>query len=138
MTDLPGLDEDELIACVDLIGRTGARGFEVGYLHDDVPIAEAGWYAHAQYRGARITAEDHPSPVAAAKALASRILTGAKCKGCGKLVALADDGAFAYFRSTLLDGTRWNAADAAAAGQCRWERVGKRWEMGCRPRGGHA
>lgn len=136
--DFTLFDQDELFACVDLIGRTGAKGFEVGYLHDDVPADEAAWYAHAQYRGSRITAEGHRHPIAAAKALAVRILTGAQCKGCGKLVALADDGAFAYFRSTLLDGTRWDAGDAAAAGQCRWERIGRRWEMGCRPRGGHA
>lgn len=61
----PAYDEDALIAGVDLVGRTGATDFEVGYLHDDVPVAEAGWYAKAQYRGARLTAEDHPGPVEA-------------------------------------------------------------------------
>jgi len=42
------LDEDALIAAADLVGRTGATGFEIGYLHDDVPAEKAGWYAHAQ------------------------------------------------------------------------------------------
>lgn len=39
-----------MIACVDLVGRCGAREFEIGYLHDDVPVAQAGWYASAFYR----------------------------------------------------------------------------------------
>lgn len=58
----PGMDQDALDAAVDLIGRTGARGFEVGFLGDDAPAAKARWYAHAQYAGARVIAENHPGP----------------------------------------------------------------------------
>lgn len=125
------LDEDALHAAVELVGRTGATGFEIGYLHDDVPVEKAGWYAHAQYKGARITAEDHPGPVEAAEALARRLLTGAKCTGCGGLIALSDAGAFAYSSATLADGTVWDAKTAAAAGQCRWIRAGAHWQKGC-------
>lgn len=124
------MDDDALAAAVDLIGRTGAQGFEIGYLHDDVPIEAAGWYAHAQYRGARITEENHRGPIEAAEALARQLLTGAMCNHCKKLVALSDDGAVA-FNGTLLDGTRWTAEQARAAGQCRWRRVGPRWVRGC-------
>lgn len=126
------VDEDALIACADLIGRTGATNFEIGYLHDDVPAEDAAWYAHAQFRGARITEENHRGPTEAAEALARRILTGAKCR-CGKLVALADDGAIA-FDGTLVDGSRFTVEEARNAGQCRWARVGARWEMGCKER----
>lgn len=125
-------DEDALVAAVDLVGRTGARNFEVGYLHDDVPMADAGWYAHAQYQGARITEEDHRGPVEAAEALARRLLSGAKCARCGRLVALTDHGA--YFPGEvahLADGTTWTREEAEAAGQCRWTRQGRRWAMGC-------
>jgi hypothetical protein len=121
-----------LIACADLAGRTGAKAFEIGYLHDGVPVEKAGWYAHAQFRGARILIEQQPGPVDAAYALAVRLLTGAKCVQCGSLVTLASDGtAFAFTRAHLADGTTWNAEEAAAAGQCRWRLVGQRWEPSC-------
>lgn len=106
----PTYDEDALVAGVDLVGRTGATDFEVGYLHDDVPVAEAGWYAKAQYRGARLTAEDHPGPVEAVEALARRLLKGALCK-CRRRVTLAGSQG---------DGSK-----------CRWTRVGRRWTSEC-------
>lgn len=123
-------DKDIIIACADLVGRTGARNFEIGYLHDDVPVEEASWYAHAQLRGARLTAENHRSPTEAAQALAERLLKGAKCK-CGRLVTTSTDGAFAFFKSHTVDGKRWDARVAAKAGQCRWRRIGPRWTPGC-------
>ncbi len=101
------LNEDVVLACVDLVGRAGAKGFEMGYVHDDVPVEEAGWYAHALYQGARLLVQDHRSPSAAALALAERILGGGTCR-CGRPVALAD-----------------------AAPGCRWRLAGKRWEPGC-------
>lgn len=123
-------DDDRLVAAADLCGRAGAREFQVGYLHDDVPAAEAGWYAHATYAGARVTAEDHSSPWEAAEALAVRLLTGAKCK-CGRLVALSPAGAVAFTKPVMADGSAWTAEAAAAAGQCLWQRQGARWEPGC-------
>lgn len=101
------LNTDVVEACVDLIGRAGASAFEMGYVHDDVPVEEAGWYAHAKYRGARLQVQDHRSPSAAALALAERILTGGRCR-CGQPVALSD-----------------------AAPGCRWRLLGKRWEPSC-------
>jgi hypothetical protein len=131
MTDLTSvLDEDAFIAAADLVGRTGAKELQIGYLHDDVPAAEAGWYAHAQYKGARIT-EEGSGPVEAAEALARRLLTGGKCTRCGGLIALSGRGAFAYASPVMADGTTWTAEEAAKAGQCRWTRMGRRWEAGC-------
>lgn len=107
MTVSPYINDDVVVACADLVNRTGAAGFEIGHLHDDVPVEEAAWYAHAQYLGARITVEDHRSPSGAALALAERLLSGATCR-CRKPVTLSD-------------------------GQtgCRWRLVGRRWESGC-------
>jgi hypothetical protein len=122
------LDEDAVVAAADLIGRTGARGFEIGYLHDDVPVAEQGWYAHAQFRGTRITVEG-AGPVEAAEGLARRLLTGGRCR-CGGLVALSDSGAVA-FGGRMADGSDWPLEEAAAAGQCRWTRMGNRWVSAC-------
>lgn len=124
------LQEDKVVAAADLVGRAGATGFEIGYLYDDVPPEQAAWYAHAQYKGARIIAENHPHPADAAEALAVKLLTGAKCK-CGRLVALDTDGAIAFRKPVMADGSTFTAAEARRAGQCRWRREGKRWTSGC-------
>ena len=126
----PQLDDDAITACADLVGRTGATNFQIGYLHDDVPVEQAGWYALAQYSSARISVEDQRGPVEAADALSRRILTGAQCFHCKKLVALSDHGAVA-FNSRLPDGSFWSVQAAAQAGQCRWRRMGPRWARGC-------
>lgn len=122
--------DDLARAAIDLIGRTGARELVIGFLHDDVPSEEAGWYAHAQYQGARITVEDKPGPAEALDALAHRLLTGAKCR-CGRLAALSDQGAVSYGKTSMADGSTWTVEQAAAAGQCRWRRIGPRWEPSC-------
>lgn len=125
------IDEDALVAAADLVGRSGASKLEFGWLHDDVPVAEAGWWAHAQYQGARIMVENQPGPVEAAEALARRILEGGRCAHCGGLVALSDRGAVAFENVTMADGSTWTVAEARAAGQCRWTRMGRRWKRGC-------
>lgn len=122
--------EAEVIACADLVGRAGAREFEIGYLHDDVPADQAAWWASAKFRGARVRVDNHIHPASAARALAVRILTGARCR-CGKLAALSDAGATVYRDATMADGSKWTAEDAAAAGQCQWRLVGQRWEPSC-------
>lgn len=128
-------DEDALIAAVDLVGRTGATNFEVGYLNDEgePAFAQHGpqWWAKAQYKGARIDVEDFTRPDDAAHALALRLLTGSKCR-CGRLVRLAgDDSAFAFMDAQMADGSRWTAQEAVDAGQCEWKRHGRRWEPSC-------
>jgi hypothetical protein len=124
--------EDAVIACVDLAGRAGALDIEIGCL-DGEPAGR--WYARARYQGARITAEGHAGPAEAADALAERLLTGAKCKLCGGLVALSDDGALAYEHPVMADGSTWTAEEARQAGLCRWRRPEKRWVPGCESSG---
>jgi hypothetical protein len=101
------MNEDAVMACIGLVDRCGATDFEVGYLHDDVPVEQAGWWASAQFKGARIIAENHQSPVLACQALAERLLRGATCR-CRRPVTLSGGR----------DG-------------CRWRLVGARWEPGC-------
>lgn len=96
--------DDLIIACKNLVSRAGASAFEIGYLSDEPPHR---WYAHAQYRNARITVEDHPTAALAVLALTYRLLRGALCR-CGNPVALSDDHS-----------------------GCRWQLVGSRWEPGC-------
>lgn len=107
---MSAFDEHALIAAVDLVGRSGARQFQVGYLHDNVPADQAGWYATAVYRGAKLIAENHKGPVEAAEALARRVLDGGHCAHCHKPVALGD---------------------TVALSACRWTRHGARWVRGC-------
>lgn len=126
-------DVDAVIAAADLAGRAGGSDFQVGYLNDedDPAYAVVGpqWYAYVQYRGARLTSEGHPGPAEAADGLARKMLTGARCR-CGSLVALSDFGA-EFVAGTMVDGSTWTPEEAAKAGQCRWTRMGERWEPGC-------
>jgi len=103
------LDEDALDAALDVIGRTGARRTEIGYLDDDVPVGEPNWYAYAQFHGTRIAAEHHVGPVEAVEALARKLIAGGRCTHCGKTITLGGDD----------------------AGLCRWTRQGKKWVRGC-------
>jgi hypothetical protein len=132
--EAPVLDADAeaaVKACADLVGRTGARSFECGYLRDDVPADQAGWHATAVFRGAKITAEDKGSPAEACDKLAARLLTGAQCQHCKKLVTLDARGAMAR-DATLIDGREWTAEEQkAAGGLCHWTRPGDKWERGC-------
>lgn len=100
-------DQDALFAAIGLVKRSGGASFELGYLHDDVPIEEAGWWAAVHFRGARLTVENEKGPVQAAEALARRLLDGALCRRCGKPIRLGDG-----------EG-------------CRWTRQGVEWVPGC-------
>lgn len=99
------MNDDIITACADLVDRAGATSFDIGYLHDNPD--NPGWYAIAYYQGARITADDHRTPAAAALALAERLLTRAACR-CGDTVTLSD-----------------------SRPGCRWQLRGARWEPGC-------
>lgn len=102
-------DGDATIACADLCARIGATSFEVGCLDDDVPVEQARWYAHAQFRGSRVTVEDKRSPDEAADALAERLLRGGRCTLCDRIVTLV-----------VVHETR-----------CTWWRDGSAWVRGC-------
>jgi hypothetical protein len=125
----PNLDDDAIAAGVALLGRSGAREFEVGYLHDNVPVTEAGWWARVRYPKGRkavrshdgrmgsltgtvtILAEDKPGPLEAIEDLIGQVLAGGQCTYC--------------HRRVIIDGYRrkW----------CRWRRVARNWVPGCKP-----
>lgn len=102
------IDQDAIVACADLGHRSGATSFEIGYLHDDVPIDKAGWYATVIFQGAKLIAADAKGPTEAADALARRLLADATCTHCKMPIVLGD-----YARG------------------CRWRRMGDRWKRGC-------
>lgn len=144
------LDEDALVAGVDLCGRSGARAVEIGWDEDDRPVGEPNWWAKAQYRGAVIATDRlYGYPHEAAEALARRILDGAACAHCGGPVVLAgvtteEERALVEASSLGTDRAkqiremapphqveRILARVAKADGVCRWTRKGRRWERGC-------
>lgn len=100
MTDsaLTPEDTERLIAAVEMIGRTGATGYEVGFDDDTTPTT---WWAQAFYRGARKAVDGHPGPVAATEDLLRRLVSGGQCVHCRRattLGATALPGRCAYVR----------------------------------------
>lgn len=125
------LDLDAVVAAADLVDRCGGRGFEIGYLEENVPSEEARWYCSVRFKGRKLIVDEKTSPIEAAEGLARELLTGAKCR-CGKLVALSPGGAVMHGEvQTMADGSTFTAEEARTVGQCLWTRKEKRWEPGC-------
>jgi len=103
------IDASSVRAAANLVGRTGARELEIGYLHDDVPSHLAGWYAIATYKGAKVIVEDQPHPVVALRKLALKLIEGGACTYCLRTVS-----------------TRRIDRDT-----CYWQIINMRWERGC-------
>ena len=107
----PGMQP--VVAAADLVGRAGAKGFEIAW---DCPHAtdsdsghscpEVTWTCSASYKGHRIFTEARSHPAQAANELAVKILTGGSCR-CGETVGLF------------------------GAPGCQWQLVDDRWEPGC-------
>ena len=108
---LTSSDQDRLMAAVDMIGRAGAKGFEVGHLEESVPAHLARWYASATFKGAKVAVEELASPVDAAEQLAWKLLDGGMCTHCSKRIGLA--------------------GHEAPPGACLWHREGDCWVPGC-------
>lgn len=104
-----------VLALTHLADRAGARDLEVGYLHDDVPIEEAAWWARVGYQGAHLTSENHASPGDAALGLATKIIEGSLCR-CRRRAS-----------TILAEG----ASDGQGGEICRWTLIEDRWTPGC-------
>lgn len=119
---------DAVVAAAEVVGRSGGREFEVGWLYDDedappgwpegvaVPVEEQRWYATARWKGALLKGEG-AWPWEACERLAARILHGGQCIACRQKINLVPE-----------QGS-W------ADGNCNWHREGKHWIRGCA--GGH-
>jgi hypothetical protein len=104
-------DQDAVNAGLDLFRRCGAKEVQFGYLHENVPIEQADWYAWAQFHnGEKIMVAGKAGPVEAVETLARRLINGGKCTHCLQTMTLSG---------------------SARDGVCRWTRQGDRWQRGC-------
>jgi len=90
MTDAPPIPpehERRLLAAVDLIGRTGAHGFQLRFSDDEEPIV---WLAVAQYRDTA-DAAGALDPLRAVLRLAEQLIDGGRCTHCDRPTGLEPD-----------------------------------------------
>lgn len=72
--------EEQLGACVELIGRTGSREFQIRYSDDEQPVI---WMAAARYgEGWEVAAGMHA--LQAVFRLLESVIDGGECKHCHK------------------------------------------------------
>lgn len=120
----PEFKVDAVLAVADLVARTGATQFEIGYQHDetDPEYEQVGsqWYASAYYRGARVTMDEQPTPEHAADGLAHRLLDGGTCQHCREKTTTKDTPTGVYLRFGRSKKAR-----------CVWWRDGTTWKRGC-------
>lgn len=104
MTDeIPEYVKDRMMACVDLIGRTGAQGFQLRYSDDEEPVV---WMAVAGYKQAGDPKSGNPAkrterihhevgagmtPDVAAFRLLETLIDGGKCTHCQRPTGVSDD-----------------------------------------------
>lgn len=82
-------DDPRFVAGVDLLGRTGAQGFRIGYSHEDdgLPVV---WYAVATYlKGAEAAAA--MNPLDAVLRLCERVIDGGFCTHCQRQTIFVSD-----------------------------------------------
>jgi hypothetical protein len=84
----PDAQDPRMVAAIDLIGRSGARNFQIRYSDDVEPlvwVADAEWPPAGRLCGAGFT------PTEAAMALLDSAVDGGLCAHCGKPSGVTDD-----------------------------------------------
>lgn len=97
---------DMILATARLADRSGASGFNVGYLNDDPDADNVEWYAECTFQGAKIVMGGRHLPEEACLALSVRLLRGATCK-CLRPISIDEQPG------------------------CRWRLIGDQWTPGC-------
>lgn len=95
MTETSGLPpevENRLMACVDLVHRTGASGFQLRYSDDEQPVV---WMAIAGYANGRRVEPQYEvgaalAPDRAAFRLVESLVDGGQCQHCKRPTGVDD------------------------------------------------
>lgn len=128
------LDEDRLVAAVEVIGRGAANGLELGWTNDDDDPLPGYWYATASWRGVKVIVEQQFGPAEAAEELALKVIAGGQCVHCGRMVTarIVDDAVSLVY--SVPGHPRLDPAALAEFGTgdlCLWRRAGRHWLRGC-------
>ena len=90
MSEAPPLtpeQTDALVACVDIVGRMGAREFQIRYSDDEEPTV---WFCVCVHRDGHAVAAGM-DPISAAYKLAQEVVDGGVCAHCRRVSALTMD-----------------------------------------------
>ena len=88
MPPQPSVVDDIFLAGVDLIGRTGATGFQIRYSDDEEPTV---WVAVANHRGTHsVAAALHPGR--AVMRLCEELIDGGECTHCHRVATFVIPG----------------------------------------------
>jgi hypothetical protein len=84
---LSALGEEMMLACVDMVGRTGSEIFQSRYSDDEDPVV---WMAVGKW-GDRYEVGAATNPVTAAIRLLETVVDGGQCQNCGKPTGITED-----------------------------------------------
>jgi hypothetical protein len=83
--------EEQMMAAVDLIGRTGSKSFGLRYQDDELPVI---WTALAEYslpKGSAYKVAAGLTPVEAVFALCAEVMDGGRCTHCHRVTGFTPD-----------------------------------------------
>lgn len=76
---IPQIEDPRFIPATEMIGRTGAKSFQIRYSDDEVPVV---WFAVAVYNETQFECAAAPDPIGAVLRLCDQIVDGGMCTHC--------------------------------------------------------
>lgn len=100
------LNTDLLNATIELIGRTGAKAFRLGWVDEEPELPQYPhiWYATARYEKGHEAAAAM-DPVGAVTRLAEQLIDGGKCQHCSRPTAIHQDSGDAELERMIRKAT---------------------------------
>lgn len=87
--DIPEFDNKRFLAATELLGRTGADKFRIGYSseEDGEPVV---WYGLCTYPSGAAETAAGMDPVQAVMRLCAQVIDGGRCRHCKRVTAFVD------------------------------------------------
>ena len=116
MTVTPGVLSPKFTAAVKLLGRTGARSFDMRWCGtgDDAEQPPIAWVALVEYSASRFECAAAPDPETAVLRLCERVIDGGECTHCHRPTGF-DDGADDTLNQLLVPDFCWYMFDPELA-----------------------